>query len=167
MEQPDFGADFGLDSPEKIEYSTRRPPLHDHDMLYLRSYIHDAEFLPTEIQLAEKILTIPLDRDCWELDYSSELLGVKSILEISDVISFSWLINQKHREQLGKKSHRKFCINTMFHGEEHYLRDSDIDVINFVDASSKIRLVVRTEYFPLLSLKDLAIPVPWRGEISK
>ena len=161
MEQPAFGADFGLDSPERIEYSTRQHPLHDHDMLYLRSYIHDAEFLPTEIRLADKTLTISLDRCCWELDYSSELLGVKSILEISDVISFSWLINQKYREQLGKKSHRRFCINTMFHGEEHYLHDSDIDVINFVDASSKIRLVVRTEYLPLLSLKDLAIPVPW------
>lgn len=91
QQQPDFGIGFHTDSEAPILYERRWQPgnMH-HDIIYLSSYVHDAEFRLDEMRFEGSRLTIPLKRARWELDRAlgGDLRYIPSSLTISPVLSF-------------------------------------------------------------------------------
>jgi len=102
MKQPDFQRLFfdhfgGV--PRKVAYSVRQDSNRRHDMVFLSSLIHDARFRESDVALHGKRLTIPINRDCWELGFvknttGSELYVADSRLTISPVRSLEWRVSQ-------------------------------------------------------------------------
>ncbi len=68
--QPNFAAlwreHFG-ETPSRVTYEVRRDSNRFHDLVFLTSLIHDARFKRADVRLRGKRLTIPIERDCWEL----------------------------------------------------------------------------------------------------
>lgn len=138
MSQPDFTKLF-FDSlggtPRKQKFSVRHDACFDHDLKFLSSLIHDAEFTLRDIQRKNKTLTIKLQRDCWEFGRqgkSQQLLTTKSELRISNVASVEWL--NKIRDRPSLEDERKLSslvyekaqkheISVLFIGESTYLTD--------------------------------------------
>ena len=89
--QPDFDSAFHTDRRDPLDYQTRVGPNFHHDLLYLRSYIHDARLRYGGIQLRRKKLTIPLERDRWERykAIGENLEAISSQLTISPALSIS------------------------------------------------------------------------------
>ena len=58
----DFRALFLADSPDPIDFTSRGHPHLPHDVFYLSSYIHDAQFATHEVRLRNKMLRIPMER---------------------------------------------------------------------------------------------------------
>jgi hypothetical protein len=107
-----FGDYFQTDNKEPIDFSGRHPPNLQHDLFYLSSYIHDAEFLIEQVQLKEKTLLIPMQRSRWELyDSLGGLEVIDSVLAIEDVEEITWelLDNRLKRD--------KFIVRNIFFGE--------------------------------------------------
>ena len=98
--QPDFRQqfyDYFGSKPKKVTYSIRSDSNRYHDIVFLNSLIHDARFKRNIITVRGKKLTIPINRDCWELGFikhekSSELHIADGNLCISPVIDFEWRI---------------------------------------------------------------------------
>jgi len=87
--QPDFGSNFHTQSRTPIRYETRQACANGrHDLIYLSSYIHDAEFRIDEIRQRGRSAVIPLRRARWELyKQTNELPCVQSELTVSAVKS--------------------------------------------------------------------------------
>ncbi len=101
--QPDFTklfySYFG-NTPKKVTYEIRQGPNRYYDLIFLSSLIHDARFSHINIRFNRKRLTIPINRDCWELGFiekekSSELHIADAILTISPVVSIQWKFNHE------------------------------------------------------------------------
>ncbi len=95
MKQPDFTKLFfdhfgGI--PKKVQYEVRTGPYQIHDLIFLTSLIHDARFYPRDIKVRGSRMTIPIERDCWEIPLSDrhELHIAKSKLLFSSVADISW-----------------------------------------------------------------------------
>ena len=92
--QPDFRQlfnDYFGDSPKKVTYSIRPCSYRYHDLIFLKSLIHDARFKRDEIKIRGKRLAIPINRDCWELFYGgNELHIADASLSISPVFDLEW-----------------------------------------------------------------------------
>jgi hypothetical protein len=88
--QPDFGTGFHTDSDAPVLYERRWQlgNMH-HDIIYLSSYVHDAEFRLDEMRFDRSRLTIPLKRARWELDRAlgGDLRYIPSQLTVSPVLS--------------------------------------------------------------------------------
>ena len=70
--QPDFRQlfyDYFGSNPKKVTYSIRTDSNRYHDLIFLKSLVHDARFKRNEIKLRGKRLIIPINRDCWELGF--------------------------------------------------------------------------------------------------
>ena len=68
--QPDFAAvwrEYFGGTPAKVTYKLRRGANRFHDLVFLTSLVHDARFKREDVRLRGKRLTIPIERDCWEL----------------------------------------------------------------------------------------------------
>lgn len=96
--QPDFQklffSHFG-DKPRKVTYTIREDSNRYHDLIFLSSLIHDARFRREAVKLRGKRLTIPINRDCWELGIvdhadSHELHCADARLDISLVVNIEW-----------------------------------------------------------------------------
>ena len=96
--QPDFRQlfyDYFGSKPKKVTYSIRHDSNRYHDLIFLKSLIHDARFKRTDYKVRGKKLTIQLNRDCWELGFvehnaSSELHITNSRLSLSPVFDIEW-----------------------------------------------------------------------------
>ena len=138
MSQPDFTKLF-FDSlggtPRKQKFSVRHDACFDHDLKFLSSLIHDAEFTLRDIHRKNKTLTIRLQRDCWEFGRqgkSQQLLTTESELRISNVVSVEWLNiikdppdikGERKHPFLPHKNDQKYQISVLFVGESTYLTD--------------------------------------------
>jgi hypothetical protein len=95
-EQPDFTKlfrEFFGEIPKKATYHLRDGPNRIHDLVFLGSIIHDATFRQKDFLLRGTRLTIPIERDCWELLRSNELnklLVARSRLIVSPVNAIRW-----------------------------------------------------------------------------
>ena len=99
--QPDFRQlfhDYFGSAPKKVTYSIRHDSNRYHDLIFLKSLIHDARFKRKDLKLRGKICTIPINRDCWELGFSeqNELHVADSRLSISPVFNLEWRFNNDH-----------------------------------------------------------------------
>jgi hypothetical protein len=97
MNQPDFTALFLASlggSAKAIVYELRDGPQTIHDAVFLSSLIHDARLRRTGIEESGH-LTIPMNRDCWELGFTeaadrAELHVVDCELRISGTVRAYW-----------------------------------------------------------------------------
>lgn len=96
--QPDFRQlfyDYFGSKPKKVNYFIRQDSNRYHDLIFLKSLIHDARFKRIDFRLRGKKIAIQLNRDCWELGFverneSSELYIANSRLSISPVFDIEW-----------------------------------------------------------------------------
>ena len=88
--QPDFGGSFHTENRAPLRYETRRFCANGkHDVIYISSYIHDAEFRLDSIYERGRSVVIPCRRVRWELfRHVDELLYISSEITISSVTSF-------------------------------------------------------------------------------
>jgi len=89
-----FYEHFG-DTPNKVTYEVRQDSNRFHDLVFLNSLIHDARFKRESLRHRGKRLSIPIERDCWELhvqhsETSGELYIAQAQLVISPVVSIEW-----------------------------------------------------------------------------
>jgi hypothetical protein len=99
--QPDFAKlfrEYFGTTPAKVTYKVRWDSNRRHDLTFLGSLIHDAEFKPKDVVLRGGRLVIPIMRDCWELGMIErpgwlELYSAKSQLVISPAIDFRWVFS--------------------------------------------------------------------------
>ncbi|MCF6314003.1 MAG: hypothetical protein L3J39_16270 [Verrucomicrobiales bacterium] len=89
-------------TPKKITYSIRSGANRLHDIIFLKSLIHDARFVRSRIEINEKRLMIPINRDCWELGIvkhekkrGSELYVTDACLSVSPVADLEWSFNNE------------------------------------------------------------------------
>jgi hypothetical protein len=91
--QPEFGqmwADYFGTVPRKITYEVRDDNNGPHDFVFLSSLLHDARIVPERVRLRGKQLTIPLERDCWEVYLGDKLYYTQAVLSVSPVQSVEW-----------------------------------------------------------------------------
>ena len=98
MRQPDFRKifyDYLGGVPKKVAYKVRRDSNQLHDMMFLKSLVHDAGFRRDSMRLRGRHLTILINRDCWELwppEYPkpSEVYNANARLDIAPVLEIKW-----------------------------------------------------------------------------
>jgi hypothetical protein len=98
MVQPDFTALFFSSlggAPKMLAYELRDGPQMIHDAVFLSSLLHDARIQHPRIQACGGRLTIPMDRDCWELGYTErqncqELHVANCEMRMSGVVGSHW-----------------------------------------------------------------------------
>jgi hypothetical protein len=87
--QPDFPKlffEYFGTKPRKVLYEIRQGPCRFHDLVFLNSLIHDATFHRKDARLSSERLTIPVDRDCWELlALKNKFLTIKNEKEVREV----------------------------------------------------------------------------------
>lgn len=140
---PDFGKYFRTNSRRPIDFVCRDAPNLLHDIVFLRSYIHDASFDISTIRLGGKILRIPMRRDRWErYKTSRKLESITATLIVSPVLALKWESIRKRRDT---SRSGKFFIHDVYLGES-YWDSSDIAEIvlsSFGKKPSRLRIVVR------------------------
>ncbi len=86
--QIDFGAFFHAQNDAPVRYTNRPMANGRHDLIFLSSYIHDAEFRMDQVQRRGRSVLIPLNRVRWELYRKlDDLIGIPSELTIRPVKS--------------------------------------------------------------------------------
>lgn len=119
---PDFGTFFRTNSRKPIDFVCREGPNLLHDMIFLRSYLHDATFETSDVGLKGNVLRIGMSRDRWELYKSlGKLESIATSLIISPVLSMKW-------KSMGK-SPKEFFIRHLYLGESFW---DDTDKAEFV-----------------------------------
>lgn len=94
--QPDFNKlffDYFGRKTKKVTYELRLPPNLLHDLVFMSSLVHDARFHIKDIVIRGKKLTIPIERDCWELPKmpeTNELHVTRSRLVFTTVHDIRW-----------------------------------------------------------------------------
>ena len=159
MKQPDFGSFFHCTTPTKIKYQLRFNANLFHDVVYLRSYIHDARFKIESIKHTRKRLIIPIERDCWELGFDTPhgLITAESKLTLFPVEDFSLTMLDLPNQQItGNDAENKFWISEIFICDDYYENHDDFHiVIKTINLRMEIHLKSGS---PLVKLEDLTIP---------
>lgn len=128
---------FQTESTDPIDFSSRYPPNLLHDLLYLSSYIHDAKFLITQVQLRDKKLYIPMERERWELyDLLGDIHPISSLLTIEPVEAIRW----KLRDDV---TAGKFLVSHIFFGESFWTNfggQGKIEMVISGPRGSKLRI---------------------------
>ena len=98
--QPDFFRLFReafAGPPKKVSYEARTNGSNMyHDVVFLSSLVHDARFRLADVRLKRGRLTIPLERDCWEIPLAEaggarEPHVARAELVIGPVVKSEWL----------------------------------------------------------------------------
>jgi hypothetical protein len=151
---PDFGKYFRTSNRRHIDFVCRDAPNLLHDIALLRSYVHDASFDRSKIRLAGQVLSIPLQRDRWELyKESEELQRITATLTISPALAMKWKSAGKARTP---SRFRKFFIRDVYLGESYWDTSDEPEVV-FTSVGSKslqLRITVSDPF--VISLTDQA-----------
>ena len=149
MTLPDFGIYFRTNSRSPINFVSRDTPNLLHDMIFLRSYLHDATFETGDVHLTGNVLLIKMNRDRWELYKApGELESIATRLVIRPVLSLTWRPKPKVAS--------KFFIRDLFLGESFWDDSDKADVVlsGFGKNPSQLRIVVRDPFS--IRLQDVA-----------
>jgi len=153
--QPDFGVHFHTDAPTPIDYESRSGPNLCHDIVYLASYIHDARFKIEHVKLHRTTLTIPLERDRWELYKSRGRLGsVKSHLTICPALSILWELSGPLTARGGISRVRELFVKDLYLGESYWEDENAGEVVLSNRGIFKLRIRVFEPF--VIRLTDLA-----------
>jgi hypothetical protein len=143
---PDFGKYFRTNSRSPINFLCRDEPNLHHDIVFLRSYIHDATFEIGKVRLSGKTLRIPMQRDCWERYKASGILeSVAAKLVISPVLALKWESIPKTRAA----SHsNKFYVEDVYLGESYWDSSDKADIVisSFGKKPLKLRIIAREPF---------------------
>jgi hypothetical protein len=157
VQLPDFGTYFHTKSLSPIDFTCRTPPNLFHDLVFLSSYVHDAQFRIERIRLRGKTLKIPMERDRWELyENLGRLESVSSQLTISPVFSMVWESEGKPLRKGTLPRSREFSIRRVYLAESFW-EDSDKGEIIFKchgKQQLKLRLTVSDVF--VIHLEDRA-----------
>ncbi len=164
----DFAKQFSCPKDRPLNFKCRLDSNFPHDIIYLDSYLHDAEFYWSKKFLTTKVLKIRFERDCWELPLKRNgLAWAKSILTISPIVSVSLKKTDLAYFDGSKRKCRKCIVKSIYLGEDYWERDmiySFDDQLNLIETdyseSDVFTLNIRTDDF-ILKLK---LP---RGEHNK
>lgn len=125
---PDFGKYFRTNSRGPIDFVCREVPNLLHDLVFLRSYLHDASFEINKIRLAGKTLCVPMQRDRWErYKVSRELESVAAKLVISPVLALKWEPIPKVRASSHHSN--EFFIRDVYLGESFWDSSDKADIV--------------------------------------
>jgi hypothetical protein len=94
LKQPDFTrlffSTFG-GKPSKVQYALRQGACLYHDLAFLASLTHDARFRRKDVRLRAKRLSLPIERDCWELGFTDNGLHIAaSHMTVFGVSNMQW-----------------------------------------------------------------------------
>jgi hypothetical protein len=141
MTLPDFGIYFRTNNRSPIDFVCRETPNLLHDMVFLRSYLHDATFEASDVHLRGTVLRIGLKRDRWEL-YKSlrELESIATRLIIRPVLSLKW--------QSKPKVASKFFMRDVYLGETFWDNSDKAEIVlsGFGKKPSQLRIIVRDPF---------------------
>lgn len=90
---PDFQSQFFETfggAPKKIVYETRGDSNGPHDIVFMASLIHEARLRPRDVKLRGDRMSIPIDRDCWELGIDESLYTTPARLTFNNIKSPEW-----------------------------------------------------------------------------
>jgi hypothetical protein len=162
--QPDFTKlffEYFGTKPRKVLYEIRQGPCRFHDLIFLNSLIHDATLHRKDARLSGERLTIPVDRDCWELPHHeyekdsikySELYSARARLTIASVKNLEW----SFIHGFDMSSEKELCINNLWFERSSHSNDDMMDlVIDGIDW--KCSLKVKEEDL-LVRVRDLEAP---------
>jgi hypothetical protein len=138
---PDFGIYFRTSSRSPIDFVCRETPNLLHDMVFLRSYLHDATFEASDVHLRGTVLRIGLKRDRWELYKSpGELESIATRLIIRPVLSLKWRSKAKVASE--------FSIRDVYLGESFWDNSDTAEVVlaGFGKNPSQLRITVRDPF---------------------
>jgi hypothetical protein len=138
---PDFGIYFRTNSRSPIDFVCRETPNLLHDMVFLRSYLHDATFNASDVLLRGTVLRIRLKRDRWELYKShGELESIATRLIIRPVLTLKW-----HSKS---KLANTFSIRDIYLGESFWDNSETAEVVlsGFGKKPSQLRITVRDSF---------------------
>jgi hypothetical protein len=119
MKQPDFTKiffDYFGGKPRKVSYEMRIGPCFLHDLTFLTSLVHDARFFRKDITLRGRRLTIPLNRDCWEIPMTSdnELHAANAKLVFATVQDLKWVFQGMKVDPNQELWIDSLCINESY-----------------------------------------------------
>jgi hypothetical protein len=153
----DFRSYFQTESTVPIEFSSRPPPNLVHDLYYLSSYIHDAEFGIGQVCLQGKKLRILMKRCRWErYDAVGNLETIPSQLTIQPVDSITWELKGPHLNTGNLSQATKFIVSRLYMGESYWDEAPSIGVGELILSGhlhSKLHIVVADLFG--FRLKDL------------
>lgn len=156
--QPDFTRiffdHFGR-KPKKVRYELRVPPYFLHDLAFMSSLIHDARFFRKDIILRGERLTIPINRNCWEipLAQNNELHIAKAKLTFITAQDLTWVF---HDIDIADKDQELWidglCINESY-------RTHTSDRFDFTICGHGWKLAFTLEdYINVVRLQDIEVP---------
>ena len=139
---PDFGKYFRTNSRTPIDFVCRDGANLLHDVVFLRSYIHDASFEAREVRLRGKTLRIRMQRDRWEFHKDSKNLeSIPATLVISPVLTVKWESFSKTR---ASSIPNKFFVRDIYLGEIFWDNSDKADIVlsSFGKKPPKLRIIV-------------------------
>ncbi len=169
MKQPDFKKlfqDLAGGRPQKINYKIRTDSNLFHDMIFLDSLIHDSRFKIGQIRHVGKKITIPIERDCWELSpeehgNSLELYITNSSLVISPVYDVTWSI----KETKTVVDNEILWISSIWLSKKISKNDEDYRELEISGHNWSLTMVIREEFS--IYLRDLQEPYLYSKNIIK
>jgi hypothetical protein len=161
MKQPDFTQlffDMLGGKPKRIRYEVRDGACREHDIKFLDSLLHDANFRLGDISQSSNMVRINIRRDCWELGRISgdqQLLVTESALTFSKVKTVSWTTESIEET----KSNEWLEINDIYVGESSYHHKNIFEIVlSGYRNSWQLRVTLAGEKWRI-NLKDKSSPM--------
>ncbi|MGH9689023.1 MAG: hypothetical protein ACRD5K_18270 [Candidatus Acidiferrales bacterium] len=152
---PDFGKYFHTKNRSPIAFVCRDTPNLFHDIVFMASYLHDAEFGLEDVRRTGKVLRIVMQRDRWELyKLDGDLESIASELVISPVAAVKWHLKPKIGRKLESDRRGTFSIRHLYFAESVW---DDTDKTEIVLSGhgmnpAQLRIAVREPF--TISLTD-------------
>lgn len=154
QQQPDFNAVFHeafADLSEPLRYSIRQQPIL-HDLAIMGTLLHDSIIKPNEIIRHGRAVSIPVDRDAWEVyitqEECGELPAVDARLQIRGVIRMEWLPSTPGGE---------FMVNYPWIGEDWRMHEPDEFTFSLVAEDARLQFGL-DKFDWSIELEDLEMP---------
>jgi len=158
MNQPDFTKlffDYFGAKPKKVKYELRLPPHLLHDLVFMSSLVHDARFHIKDINIRGNKLTIPIERDCWEIPKSknNELHITNSKLIFTTISDIKWEFTDISKANPDKE----LWIEYLYIDED--FRSDESDYFTFTIAGDDWKLIFSLKQYDFTAkLQDSEIP---------
>lgn len=158
MSQPDFTKlffDYFGKKSKKVKYELRLPPYLLHDLVFMSSLVHDARFYIKDVNIRGNRLTIPIERDCWEIPKgkNNELHITKSKLIFTTISDIKWEF-----ADISKANPDKELWIEYLHIDEDF-RSDESDYFTFTIAGHDWKLILSLKQYAFTAkLQDTEMP---------
>jgi hypothetical protein len=154
---PDYSALFRRDRVSPLHFRVRTGANFVHDVQFLSSYLHDGRFKPNAVTRRGRKLSIPVERDCWELGLtkgpeSSELHTAKSRLTLSPVSLVCWETDDPSCFE------RELWIESIYVGAAHWEAPETSEIVISAPGGGWKLCISIADEFGDIRLNDLETP---------